>query len=154
MDEILTVSSSIDPLSNNFPLPEEMNESLPTVHPSSQKSSETEVKINISPYSHTEEEYTTHPSSETKEKSTTLPSPQGKGDFTTLPSSKTGEELNNDPTSEIGKECTTPLFYENEVKVLSQNTKFPSKDIRYEKTRMKKLKQHTNKPKEVVKKKV
>ena len=150
MDEILTVST-IRPLSNHAPLPEVMNESPPTAHLSSQKS---DVKYNMSLSSQTEEEYITHPSSETKEKSTTSASPQGKADFTTLSSSETGVELNNYPTSEVGKECTTPLFYENEVEVLSQNAKFPSKDIRYEKTRMKKLKQHTDKPIEVVKKKV
>ena len=151
MDEILTVST-INPISNYVPLPEVMNESLPAVHSSSKKSSETDVMFNISPSSQTEEEYKTHPSSETKEKFTTPPSPQDKADFTTIPSSKTGEEVNNDPTSEIGKECTATLFYENEVK--SHNAKFPSKDIRYEKTKKKKFKQHSNKPMEIVKKKV
>ena len=153
MDEILSVSS-INPISNHVPLPEVMNESLTSVHPSTQKSSETDVKFDISPSSQTEEKYATHPSSETKKKLTTASSPQGKTYFTTLPSSETGADHNNDPSSEIGRECTTPLSYENEVEIVNQNAKFPSNDIRYEKTRMKESKQHTNKPIEVVKKKV
>ena len=153
MDEILTVST-INPLSNHVPLPEVMNESLPTIHPSSENSSETDVNINISDSSQTDEKYKIHPSSETVEKFTTPPSPQGKTNFPILPSSETGVELNSDSSSEFGKECTTPLTYENEVEFVDQNASFPSKDIRYEKTRMKKLKQHKNKPIEVVKKKV
>ena len=152
MDEILTVSTN-NPLLHHVPLPEEMKESLPTVHPSSPKSSDTDVKFDISQSPHTEEEYTTYPSSETEEKFTTPPPQEGKAENTTITASETGVEFNTDPPSEIGIKCTTPLSHETEVEFVSQNAQFASKDIRYE-TVMKKLKQHTNEPMKVVKKKV
>ena len=198
MDEILTVSTN-NPLLNHVPLPEEMDESLPTVHPSSLKSSDTDVKFNMSQSPQTAAEITTHPSFETKEKFTTAPPQEGKAENTTIPSSETGVKLNffqspqteeehtihpssettnkftnptppedkaenttitsseteiefnTDPSSEIGIRCTASL---SEVKFVSQNAQFASKDIRYEKTVMKKSKQHANEPIQVVKKKV
>ena len=189
MDEILTVSTN-NPLLNHVHLPEEMDESLPTVHPSSPKSSDADVKFNMSQSPQTAEEITTHPSFETKEgkaENTTIPSsetgvklnffqsPQTEEEHTIHPSSETtnkftnptppenkaenttttsGVECNTDPSSDIGIKCTTPLSYKTEVEFVSQNAQFASKDIRYEKTVMKKLKQHTNEPTKVVKKKV
>ena len=93
MDEILTVSTN-NPLLNHVPLPEEMDESLPTVHPSSPKSSDTDVKFNMSQSPEIAEEITTHPSFETKEKFTTPPPQEGKAENTTIPSSETGVKLN------------------------------------------------------------
>ena len=200
MDEILTVST-INPLLNHVPLPEKMDETLPNVLSSSPKSSDTDVKFDLSQSPQTAEEYTTHPSSETKEKFTTLPPQEGKAENTTIPSSETGVKLNfsqspqteeeytthpsseatnrftnptppedktenttttsseiavefNTDPSEIGINCTTPLSHETKVEFVSQNAQFASKDIRYEKTAMQKLKQHTNEPRKVVKKKV
>ena len=125
MDDILTVSTN-NPLLNHVPLTEEMKESLPTAHPSSPKSSDTELNI----------------------------SKEDKAENPTITFSKTGVEFNTDPSSENGTKCTTPLSYEPEVEFVSQNAQFASKDIRYEKTVMKKLKQHTDEPTKVVKKKV
>ena len=124
MDDILTVSTN-NPLLNHVPLTEEMKESLPTAHPSSPKSSDTELNI----------------------------SKEDKAENPTITFSKTGVEFNTDPPSEIGIKCTTPLSHETEVEFVSKNAQFTSKDIRYE-TVMKKLKQHTNEPMKVVKKKV
>ena len=148
MDDILTVSTN-NPLLNHVPLPEEVDETLPTVLPSSPKSSDTDM----SQSPQTAEEYTTHPSSET-EKFTTPPPQEDKVENTTIASSETGVEFNTDPSSENGTKRTIPLSYETEVEFVSQNAQFASKDIRYEKTVMKKLKQHTTEPTKVVKKKV
>ena len=135
MDEILTVSTN-NPLLNHVPLPEEMDESLPTDYLSSPKSSDTDVKLNISQSPQTAEEYITHPSFETKEKFTTALPPEDKVENTTIASSETGVEFNTDPssTSEIGIKCTTPLSYETEVEFVSQKAQFASEDIRYKKT--------------------
>ena len=133
MDEILTVSTN-NPLLNHVPLPEEMDESLPTVHPSSPKSSDTDVKFNMSQSPQTAEEITTHPSFETKEKFTTALPPEDKVENTAITSSETGVEFNTDPSSENRTKCTTTFSYETEVEFVSQNAQFASKDIRYEKT--------------------
>ena len=134
MDDILTVSTN-NPLIHHVPLPEEMDETLPTVLPSSPKSSDTDVKFDMSQSPQTAEEYTTHPSSET-EKFTTPPPQEDKVENTTIASSETGVEFNTDPssTSEIGIKCTTPLSYETEVEFVSQKAQFASEDIRYKKT--------------------
>ena len=133
MDEILTVSTN-NPLLNHVPLPEELNEPLQTVHSSSPKSSDTDVKLNISQSPQTAEEYITHPSFETKEKFTTALPPEDKVENTAITSSETGVEFNTDPSLEIGTKCTTTFSYETEVEFVSQNAQFASKDIRYEKT--------------------
>ena len=129
MDDILTVSTN-NPLLNHVPLPEEMDETLP----SSPKSSDTDVKFDLSQSPQTAEEITTHPSFETKEKFTTALPPEDKVENTAITSSETGVEFNTDPSSENRTKCTTTFSYETEVEFVSQNAQFASKDIRYEKT--------------------
>ena len=141
--------STINQLPNHFTLPEVMNDSLLTVHPSSQKSSETGVKFSIPPSPQTE--FITHPSSETKKKLFNQSSSQTKIQFTSPPPSETGVDLKNDPPSKIETKSTRPLSYETEV---SQNVQFASKDMRYGKTGIKKSNKHRNESIRVVKKKV
>ena len=126
MNEIMTVSTNYQD-SQHFTLPEVMNEPLPAVHP---PISETEMKFN--PFS----------------------SPEMPDELNTTTSSEIGVKLNTNPSSDIKMNYSSPHSSETEVKFVNQNFQFASKDIRYQKTGIKKSIHQPNETEGYVQKKV
>ena len=128
--------SSIQQVPQHVNQPEFMNESLPAVPTPTY---ETEMKCMSPPSSQIPVE---------------LASSETHVQFTSNPSSDTRVELNINPSSETELKCSTPISSETEVEFVNQKTSFPSKDIRYVKTAIKKSIPHPNKLVGDVKKKV